>query len=140
MNITETNPKDIIGKRKAGLSCVPSRPLMELGVAMLEGSLKYGSFNWRHAGVKSSIYYDAAIRHITAYIEGQDIDPDSGLSHITKAIACLVVLRDSQMIGNVVDDRPPSHKDNWQKDLNDKAAKLIEQYPEPKAAYVRNNE
>jgi hypothetical protein len=32
----------------------------------------------------------------------------SGLSHIDKAIASLIVLRDSMLQGNWTDDRPPS--------------------------------
>lgn len=103
-----TNPKDAVGSTKPPLSTIPGTVLMELGTAMLEGALKYGRHNYRVAGVRSSIYYDATMRHLIAWWEGEDIDPDSGLSHITKAIASLVVLRDAQLCGKIEwDDRPP---------------------------------
>lgn len=137
-NVKESNPKDVVGTKKVPYSTVPAGPLAELGLAMLEGALKYGRHNYRAVGVRTSVYYDACRRHLDAFWEGQDTDPDSGLPHIVKAIACLVVLRDSQLIGNVVDDRPPSYPDNWHQKLNEAAANLIERYPNPKEAFIKN--
>ena len=125
----DTNPKDAIGIRKAPMSAVPTQVLLELGVAMLEGAAKYGRHNYRFAGIRSSVYFDAVVRHLFAWWEGEDIDPDSGLSHITKAIATLVVLRDAQMQGKVVDDRPPSARDQlWLKHLNERAAAVLDKH------------
>lgn len=137
LKIKESNPKDAVGIKKVPFSTLPVRPATEVGLAMLEGALKYGRHNYRAIGVRSSVYFDAALRHLTAWWEGEDIDPDSGLPHIIKAAACLFVLRDSQLIGNIVDDRPPSHVSGWQAELNNQAAVLIDKYPEPKAAYVK---
>lgn len=136
-NVKESNPKDTVGTKRVPFSTLPIRPAAEVGLAMLEGALKYGRHNYRAIGVRSSVYYDACLRHLTAWWEGEDIDPDSGLPHVVKAIACLFVLRDSQLIGNVVDDRPPSHESGWQQELNLLAGKLIDKYPNPKEAYVR---
>lgn len=138
MSSKESNPKDAVGTKKVPYSTVPSGPLAEVGLAMLEGALKYGRHNYRAVGVRTSVYYDACRRHLDAFWEGQDTDPDSGLPHIIKAIACLVVLRDSQIIGNVVDDRPPPYKDNWHQGLNEAAAQLIDKYPNPKEAFIRD--
>lgn len=102
------NPKDAIGSRKLPLSVLPFRVLCGVALAMLEGALKYGRHNYRAAGVRASVYFDAVVgRHLMSWWEGEDIDPDSGLSHIDKAIAGLMVLRDSMLEGNFVDDRPP---------------------------------
>ena len=101
--VKESNPKDAVGIKKAPFSTVPSPVVAEVGLAMLEGALKYGRHNYRAIGVRSSVYFDAALRHLTAWWEGQDVDPDSGLSHITKALACLFVLRDANLIGKLVD-------------------------------------
>lgn len=103
-----TNPKDAIGCRKAPMSVVPANVVAEIGLGMLEGTCKYGRHNYRAMGVRSSIYYDATMRHMMSWWEGEDIDPDSGLSHVTKAIASLVVLRDAMMNNMLTDDRPPS--------------------------------
>lgn len=138
MNKKDTNPKDAVGIAKPPLSTVPAPVLMEVGVAMLEGALKYGRHNYRSAGVRSGVYFDAAIRHLFRWWEGEDIDPDSGLSHITKAIATLVVLRDAQMLDKVAfDDRPPASKPEWFKDLEARVQDLLKRYPNPVPAFTR---
>jgi len=124
-----TNPKEAWGSEKAPISTVSMPVLLELGVAMLEGALKYGRHNYRKAGVKASTYHEAAGRHMASFWEGEDIDPASGISHVTKAIASLMVLRDSMIFGNWVDDRPPKMHVGWMEDLNAKAKALCAKYP-----------
>lgn len=131
METKATNPKDVIGVKKVPLHVVSSFVLLEMSLGMLEGGCKYGSHNYRVAGVRASVYYDAFMRHAMAWWEGEDIDPDSGLSHVTKMLSCLSVLRDSMHRGNWVDDRPPKMEDGWIKELNEKAKTIIEKYPDP---------
>lgn len=131
--MTETtklsNPKDVVGIRKAPMSTVSEPVMFEVGLAMLEGASKYGRHNYRAVGVRSSVYYDAFRRHVGAWWEGEDIDPDSGLSHITKAIATLVVLRDAMIQDKLTDDRPPPTKNKaWMTELNALADKIITRY------------
>lgn len=134
------NPKDAIGIKKVPMSTVPSPVLTEVGLGMMEGALKYGRHNYRVIGVRGSVYYDATMRHLMAWWEGQDIDPDSGLSHISKAIASLVVLRDAMIQKKFVDDRPPKTESDWMADLNKKAAALIEKYPQPVQAFIEGDQ
>jgi len=122
-----TNPKDMVGVRKAPMSTVPANVLAEIGVAMLEGSVKYGRHNYRAAGVRASVYYDALMRHLMSWWEGEDMDPDSGMNHITKALSCLVVLRDAQMQQMYTDDRPPKSKDFYE-ELHQKTAIILDKY------------
>jgi hypothetical protein len=73
------------------------------------------------------------------WYEGVDIDVDSGLSHITKAIATLMVLRDGMLADNWVDDRPPvlpAMRAGYLAKLNADAKKIIEKYPESKAPHT----
>ena len=121
----DTNPKDAVGVKKAPLSTVPMNVVAEAGVAMLEGALKYGRHNYREAGIRESVYFDGTMRHLIAYWEGEDIDPDSGVSHLTKAIASLLVWRDAQMNGRALDDRPPPSAPFYAA-LNTRAAGLVE--------------
>lgn len=114
MNQKDSNPKDIIGSKKPAMSTVPCAPLFELGAAMTEGT-KYGRHNYRVIGVRASVYYDAAMRHLMAWWEGEDNDPDSGLPHVTKAMACLLILRDAHINDKLHDDRPPRTAQGWMK-------------------------
>lgn len=134
-----SNPKDSVGVKKAPLSTVSAPVLMEVGLAMLEGARKYGRHNYRTVGVRASVYYDATLRHMMDWWEGEDIDPDSDLSHVTKAIASLTVLRDSMIRGNWEDDRPPKVTTGWMKELNEKAGKVIEKYPDAKPAHTEKD-
>jgi hypothetical protein len=123
----ESNPKDAVGCLKTPAHVVPPRVLAEVGLALLEGAMKYSSYNYRVVGVRASIYFDSVSRHLNSFWEGEDIDKDSGLSHVTKAISALIVLRDSMIGGNWTDDRPPAGNIDYE-ELNKKAAAIIEKY------------
>lgn len=138
-DMKDTNPKDAVGTRKVPMSVVPSGPLLEVALGMLEGARKYGRHNYRVAGIRASVYYDAAMRHLMSWWEGEDTDPDSGLSHITKAICTLVVLRDATMNGMWTDDRPPSGR-LVMGSLNKVAEKIIDRYPEAKDPYCATDQ
>lgn len=129
-----TNPKDAIGIKKAPLSTLPAHVILELGTAMLEGAAKYGRFNYRAIGVRASVYYDALQRHILAWWEGEDIDPDSGLPHVTKAMSCLLVLRDAMHQGKLEDDRPPKSQP-FIDGLNQRAADILERYKDKQVTH-----
>lgn len=103
-----TNPKDAVGATKLPLDLVPATAIAMASLAHLDGALKYGAWNWRDAGVRSSIYVAAAIRHIQKWNNGEECDKDSGVHHLGHALACLNILVDSMAQGNLNDDRPPS--------------------------------
>ncbi len=45
------------------------------------------------------IYFDACMRHLTAWIEGERKDPESGLSHLAHAVCCLLIMLWGEMHG-----------------------------------------
>lgn len=85
---------------------LPWRVVLEMALGMMEGGRKYGRHNYRAVGVRASVYYDATIRHLADYLAGKNIDHESGLSHLSKALSSSQVLLDSMVKGNWVDDRP----------------------------------
>ena len=135
-DLKPSNPKDAVGIRKAGLSASPTYVQYLVGLAMAEGARKYGRHNYREVGVRYSVYYDAALRHLHQWWEGEDVDPDSGLPHPAKAVACLAVLLDAMLLGNGSDDRPPKYPEGWMKPLHEAAGKIIDAYPDAKPAHV----
>lgn len=100
-----TNPKDLVGSDKLPIHLFPTTAIATGTVAMLNGALKYGRSNFRAVGVRSSIYYDAARRHLDAWFEGEEVDPDDGVPHLGAALACIAILVDSLAAGNLNDDR-----------------------------------
>ena len=133
------NPKDKAGQMKPRLSVLSMPVLFEAGNALTEGARKYGAFNVRVVPVKASVYFDATMRHLGAWWEGQDIDPDSGLHHVVKAIASLMVLRDAMIHEKVKDDRPPITDASWIAEAVERAAEIVERYPDPKQPYTQSN-
>ena len=122
------NPKEAAGSVKCPSSCVPQGVIMEIGLGMMEGACKYGSHNYRETPISASVYFDALHRHMTAWWEGEDIDPDSGLNHVTKAITTLVVLRDAMLNDMLINDRPKPMPPLWMASMNAKAKEIAERY------------
>lgn len=105
-----SNPKDIIGSDKLPIHLWPTTATAFGSLALLDGALKYGRTNYRAVGVRASIYYDALNRHMNAWFEGQNDDNDSGLPHLSHALACIAILVDAQAAGKLNDDRVYSAK------------------------------
>lgn len=68
------------------------------------GAKKYAAHNWR-AGIAFSRLSDAALRHLTAFIDGEDTDPESGLPHLYHASCCLMFLSNMSETRPDLDDR-----------------------------------
>jgi len=132
-----TNPKDICGVKKVPFSTIPMTVMAEVGLAMLEGARKYGRHNFRDEGVVASVYIDATFRHLAQWWEGEDVDRDSGLSHITKAIASLVVLRDTMINDRYRDDRPPKSPEEWMGGANQQAESIVTRYMVSKTPHTQ---
>lgn len=107
-NSKPSNPKDLIGSSKLSISMVPFPALAHWASAHMEGNVKYGRFNWRAVGVRSSIYIDAALRHLMKYTDGEDKDPETRVHHLASVMACCAIILDAGACGKLTDDRPPS--------------------------------
>jgi hypothetical protein len=99
------NPKDAIGSVKLPLHLWPAGATAMGSLGLLEGMLKYGRTNWRATEVIASIYVTAAIGHIWAWFEGEEVTTDTGNPHLANALASLAILVDAQMTNTLIDDR-----------------------------------
>lgn len=100
-----SNPKDIIGASKIPLHLWPETATILGTLACMDGALKYGRSNYRAIGVRSTIYVDAAKRHLNAWLEGEECAPDSGVPHLGHALACIAIIVDAEAAGKLNDDR-----------------------------------
>lgn len=101
----DDNPKTVQGLKKPAMSCVPPVALLHLAHAMMDGEQKYGRMNWREHTVSSSVYYDAAMRHLMAWFDGETYAPDSGVHHLGHVMACCAILLDGESLAVLNDDR-----------------------------------
>lgn len=108
--LDSTNPKDLVGLLKPMIHLVPPVVLIYLALGFEDGKPKYGPFNWREKKVRWTVYYAAAMRHLTSAFDGEEIDPKSKVPHLAHALSCIAILVDAKSIGNLIDDRPPPGK------------------------------
>lgn len=102
------NPKQKMGDKKIPLHLVPPAASIAIARGLAEGAEKYGPWNWREIPINIMTYIGSAQRHIAAYVEGEDTDPDGdGKSHLDGAIASLAIIIDAISAGTCNDDRPP---------------------------------
>lgn len=63
----------------------------QLAQVLTFGAQKYEAHNWRR-GISKSRLLGAALRHLFSYMRGEDLDPESGLSHVAHAMCCCMFL------------------------------------------------
>jgi len=141
--LKDTNPKDAIGVTKIPFHLWPETASIYGALGFLDGMLKYGRSNWRSAGVRVSVYYDACRRHLNAYFEGEENTPDTGLPHLACALACIAILIDAKAAGKLVDDR--MYKGGYHKLLEEmtphvKRLKELHKDKNPKHWTIQDNE
>lgn len=76
---------------KPPMSLIDRHAVEQIAQVLAFGANKYAAHNWRQ-GIAFSRLLDAALRHLFAFADGEDTDPESGLSHIAHAGCCVVFL------------------------------------------------
>lgn len=89
MNRNVSFQKHDEGKRRYEL--LQYDALEEIIKALEYGAKKYSDYNWLK-GTEWSRYFGACMRHLTAWWRGESRDPESGLTHLAHAGACILFL------------------------------------------------
>jgi hypothetical protein len=72
---------------------LPMDVLEDVVRVLMFGARKYPSAdNWKRVPNARIRYYDAALRHLTAWQRGEANDPETGLPHLAHAQCCLTFL------------------------------------------------
>ena len=101
-----TNPKDSVGAKKAPLALVPPALVIGASEAMAVGAKKYGPYNWRMQPVQAMTYAEALLRHLLAWMDGQDEAEDTGIHHWKHIAAGAAIVLDALEANNLIDNRP----------------------------------
>lgn len=72
--------------------------------ALMYGEGKYGRGNFK-GGFTNTRLAAAAMRHIMAYLDREDFDPESGVKHLGHAMAALGMLLDNESNGASTEGR-----------------------------------
>ena len=105
------NPKTAMGAKKPDLTVVPPSSLLHLATAMMNGAEKYGPFNWREQPISTRPYVAAAMRHLLAYLDGEDFSADTvaagvPVHHLAHVMACCAIVLDAKSVSTLTDNRP----------------------------------
>jgi hypothetical protein len=88
------------------MSLIPPQGILRVAGIYTYGKKKYAAHNWRK-GIPYSELLDATLRHIYAYLDGEDNDPESGHPHL--AHACFgpldILQYEAEERGAELDDR-----------------------------------
>ena len=104
-NLIINDPKGKAGDLKAPLCLLPSHSIEQTAWVHKLGANKYGPYNWRDTGVCATTYVSAIMRHLNAWRDGEDLDPESGFSHLAHIAASCNILMDAKHCGQLQDDR-----------------------------------
>jgi hypothetical protein len=105
MNTQYNDPKGAAGALKTPLGLIPPFAMEQTALAHKLGAEKYGPFNWRDTGVCVSTYINAIMRHINAFRDGENLDPESGISHLAHIACSCNILLDADYCDTLQDDR-----------------------------------
>jgi hypothetical protein len=78
-------------QEKPDLSLLPIEFLSDVAKAMQHGEKKYGRYNYT-GGMAWHRLIAACLRHVYAFAGSEDLDPESGVSHLGHAGACILML------------------------------------------------
>ena len=90
IEVTKQGRKDDSSKRRYSL--LPKGAVNSVVDVLEFGSKKYADNNWQKVENSRTRYYDAAMRHIDAWFNGDLKDAETGLPHLAHAICCLMFL------------------------------------------------
>lgn len=112
---------------KPPMELLPNSALVEIAKVFGEGAKKYGRYNYR-AGMAWTRIIGAAYRHLGAFNSGEDLDPETKLSHLAHLGSCVLMLLSYINEHPELDDRykkpatdggvsfPKNDDDSWEKE------------------------
>ena len=90
---------------KPKLYLLPPKSIIEIGKVLTYGAEKYDAENWRKVDDLQNRYTSAALRHIFAHIDGEEVDEETGLSHLAHAMCCLLFKLEDELLGKGEEER-----------------------------------
>ena len=75
---------------KPKMHLLPPKAIVEISKVLTFGAAKYDAENWRKLDDLQNRYTAGALRHIFAHMDGEQLDPETNLSHLAHAMCCLL--------------------------------------------------
>jgi len=105
---------------KVSFSLIPFHLMAGVARVFMGGKLKYAPFNWAK-GMRFSVCFDCTLRHLFKWwFLGEECDKESGETHLSHALANILMLIHYSKVYPEGDDRPQEYTmfAEWLDDFN----------------------
>ncbi len=107
--------------KKPKMNLLPPKAIVEVAKVLTFGAQKYGAENWKELEDLQNRYLAGALRHIFAHMDGEQLDPETGLSHMAHALCCLLFKLEIELENAKIEEEEPRESDEQQHQARDQS-------------------
>ena len=107
--------------KKPKMNLLPPKAIVEVAKVLTFGAQKYGPENWKELEDLQNRYLAGALRHIFAHMDGEQLDPETGLSHMAHALCCLLFKLEIELENAKIEEEEPRESDEQQHQTRDQS-------------------
>ena len=97
---------------KPKMNLLPPKAIVEISKVLTFGAEKYDAENWRKLDDLQNRYTAGALRHIFAHMDGEELDPETSLSHLAHAMWCLLFKLEVELENAKIEEEEPRETDS----------------------------
>ena len=106
---------------KPRMNLLPPKAIIEVSKVLTFGAEKYDAENWRKLDDLQNRYTAGALRHIFAHMDGEQLDPETNLSHLAHALCCLLFKLEIELENAKIEEEKPREADTTEHTARDQS-------------------
>ena len=106
---------------KPKMNLLPPKAIVEISKVLTFGAAKYDAENWRKLDDLQNRYTAGALRHIFAHMDGEQLDPETNLSHLAHAMCCLLFKLEIELENAKIEEEKPRETDSTEHTARDQS-------------------
>ena len=106
---------------KPRMNLLPPKAIIEVSKVLTFGAEKYDAENWRKLDDLQNRYTAGALRHIFAHMDGEQLDPETNLSHLAHALCCLLFKLEIELENAKIEEEKPRETDRAEHTARDQS-------------------
>ena len=106
---------------KPRMNLLPPKAIVEVSKVLTFGAEKYDAENWRKLDDLQNRYTAGALRHIFAHMDGEQLDPETNLSHLAHALCCLLFKLEIELENAKIEEEKPREADTTEHTARDQS-------------------
>ena len=106
---------------KPRMNLLPPKAIIEVSKVLTFGAEKYDAENWRKLDDLQNRYTAGALRHIFAHMDGEQLDPETNLSHLAHALCWLLFKLEIELENAKIEEEKPREADTTEHTARDQS-------------------